>query len=77
MEWHKDGYLITDDKSKIQLDVVQSLLAETYWRECRPPDTVKCMIEGSICFILIRKSLQIGFGRAVTDRVTFTWVADL
>ena len=35
------------------------------------------MVSGSICFSLYHGSTQIGFGRAVTDSATFTWVADI
>jgi len=35
------------------------------------------MVAGSICFSLYRGATQIGFGRAVTDSATFTWVADI
>jgi GNAT superfamily N-acetyltransferase len=77
MEWRKDGYLITDDRSKVQLDVVHRLLAATYWGGRRPREIVDRMVSGSICFSLYHGSTQIGFGRAVTDSATFTWVADI
>jgi len=34
-------------------------------------------IGGLPCFSLYHGSTQIGFGRAVTDSTTFTWVADI
>lgn len=77
MEWFKDGYVITDDKSKVQLDVVHRLLAATYWGGRRSRDIVERMVTGSICFSLFSGASQIGFGRAVTDSATFTWVADI
>ncbi|QFS87425.1 MULTISPECIES: GNAT family N-acetyltransferase [unclassified Marinobacter] len=77
MEWRKDDYLITDDPSKVQLDVVHRLLAATYWGGRRPREIVERMVAGSICFSLYRGPTQIGFGRAVTDSATFTWVADI
>ena len=77
MEWRKDDYLITDDRSKVQLDVVHRLLAATYWGGRRPREIVDRMVSGSICFSLYHGSTQIGFGRAVTDSATFTWVADI
>ncbi|MBT2771854.1 GNAT family N-acetyltransferase [Halomonas sp. ISL-60] len=77
MEWRKDNYLITDDTSKVQLDVVHRLLAATYWGDRRPREIVERMVAGSICFSLYRGTTQIGFGRAVTDSATFTWVADI
>ncbi|AZT84275.1 N-acetyltransferase [Marinobacter sp. NP-4(2019)] len=77
MEWRKDDYLITDDRSKVQLDVVHRLLAATYWGGRRPREIVDRMVSGSICFSLYHGSTQIGFGRAVIDSATFTWVADI
>ena len=77
MEWRKDDYRITDDTSKVQLDVVHRLLAATYWGDRRPTETVERMVAGSICFSLYHGPTQIGFGRAVTDSATFTWVADI
>tara|TARA_R110000868_G_scaffold309400_1_gene570730 strand:- start:28 stop:441 length:414 start_codon:yes stop_codon:yes gene_type:complete len=77
MEWRKDDYLITDDSSKVQLDVVHCLLSATYWGGRRPREIVELMVAGSICFSLYHGPTQIGFGRAVTDSATFTWVADI
>ncbi|MFL1406878.1 GNAT family N-acetyltransferase [Marinobacter sp. M1N3S26] len=77
MEWRKDDYLITDDKSRVQLDTVHRLLAATYWGDRRPREIIEHMIAGSICFGLYLGAKQIGFGRAVTDGATFTWVADI
>ena len=77
MEWRKDEYLITDDRAKVQLEVVHRLLAATYWGDRRPREIVDRMVAGSICFSLYYGSKQIGFGRAVTDSTTFTWVADI
>ena len=77
MKWRKDGCLVTDDRSKVQLDVVHRLLATTYWGGRRPRKIVDRMVSGSICFSLYHGSTQIGFGRAVTDKATFTWVADI
>lgn len=77
MEWRKDEYLITDDRSQVQVDTVHRLLAATYWGSRRPIETVERMVAGSICFSLYYGAEQIGFGRAVTDSATFTWVADI
>lgn len=77
MEWRKDKHLITDDRSRVQLDTVHRLLAATYWGNRRPVDVVERMVAGSICFSLYYGARQIGFGRAVTDSATITWVADI
>ena len=77
MEWRKGDYLITADPTKVQLDVVHRLLAATYWGGRRPIEIVERMVAGSICFSLYHGPTQVGFGRAVTDSATFTWVADI
>lgn len=77
MEWRNDDYLITDDISKVQLDTVHRLLTATYWGGRRPREIVERMVAGSTCFSLYHGAKQIGFGRAVTDSATFTWVADI
>jgi len=35
------------------------------------------MVQHSLCFALLRDSVQVGFARAVTDYTVFSWVADL
>jgi len=53
------------------------LLSKTYWGVRRPIDVVEEMIKTSVCFTFLHDDKQIGFGRAVTDKVTFSWVADI
>ncbi len=77
MEWLKDEYRITDDRSRVQLDTVHRMLAATYWGSRRPVDVVERMVTGSICFSLYHGDRQIGFGRAVSDSATFSWIADV
>lgn len=77
MEWQKNKYLVTDDKSQLQLDVIYRLLSETYWSNRRPWSVVERIVCNSLCLGLFHENKQIGFGRAVTDSVTFTWVSDV
>ena len=35
------------------------------------------MIKPSICFTLFADGTQIGFARALTDKVAFSWIADI
>ncbi len=77
MQWTRDNFIITDDRSRINIDRTFDLLAETYWNIRRPRDVVAKMIEHSLCFALLRSNEQIGFGRAVTDYTVFSWIADI
>lgn len=51
MEWYRDNYLITDDKSRVQLDVVHRLLAATYWVGRRPRDIGRLKGPGAVCLL--------------------------
>lgn len=73
----KGDYHIYDDRNKIQLDKVESLLRESYWANERDIDTIKVSIKNSICFSLLYKGTQIGFGRVVTDFSSVVYISDV
>lgn len=77
MEWHRDEFVITDDRNRVQVDVVSDLLAKTYWGHKRPRDVVEKLIPNSLCFSLFRNQEQIGFARVVSDFTVFSWLSDL
>jgi GNAT superfamily N-acetyltransferase len=77
MEWTKDQFLLTDDATRVDVDCTFRLLRDTYWGVRRPRHVVAEMIRHSLCFVLFRENLQVGFGRAVTDYTAFSWIADL
>jgi len=75
--YSKGDYHIYDDRNKIQLDKVESLLKESYWANERNIDTIKVSICNSICFSLSYKGTQIGFGRVVTDFSSVAYISDV
>src|SRR6185295_489045 len=77
MEWHRADCVLTDDKSRIDLDAVQGLMALSYWANDRPRELMAKAIEHSICLGLFRATTLIGFARGVSDRATFTWICDV
>jgi len=77
MEWKKDDYLISDDRSKIDIDAVHHYLSQSYWAEGIPAEVVKRSIENSLCFGIYKQEKQIGFARVVTDFATFAYLADV
>jgi GNAT superfamily N-acetyltransferase len=70
-------YHISNDKSKIQFDVVYDFLSTSYWSPNIPRELVEKAIEHSICFSVFFKETQIGFARVITDQATFAYVADV
>jgi GNAT superfamily N-acetyltransferase len=68
---------ITDDRSRIDLDLVHRELAASYWSPGVPRAVVEAAIAGSECWSAHRDGRQIGFARLVTDRATFGYLADV
>ena len=77
MKWTKGTFSISDQRDKVDIDVVAELLRETYWGKARPRHIVEKLVESSLCFSLYHNTTQIGFGRIVTDFTVFSWLDDL
>ena len=78
MEWHRDGFVISTDVDRLQVDVIQRFLAEeSYWARSRTLEQTQLAIANSICFGLYDRDEQIGFARVVTDRATFAYLGDV
>ncbi|NWF57629.1 MAG: GNAT family N-acetyltransferase [Syntrophaceae bacterium] len=77
MEWHWDEFVISDDRSRVQVEVVAGLLAKTLWGHRRPREVVEKLIQTSMCFSLFRHQEQIGFARVVSDYTVFSWLSDV
>lgn len=77
VEIYVNGFLISDDKTKIQIDRVCKLLNTSYWAKDRPSDTIEKSLMNSICFGVYENNRQVGFARCVTDYATVYWLADV
>jgi N-acetylglutamate synthase-like GNAT family acetyltransferase len=77
VEWHRDEFVISDDRSRAQVGVVADLLAKTFWGHRRPREVVEKLIQNSMCFSLLHQQEQIGFARVVTDFGVFSWLSDV
>jgi len=81
----RNNFLISDDKLKIDSNVVHNYLCnESNWATNIPLQVVETSIQHSICFGLYKideqtKSIkqQIGFARVITDCATFGYLADV
>lgn len=73
----KGIYLISTDKSKLDVNVIQNYLSTSYWAKNRLLKTTKLTIKNSLCFGVYHKNEQVGFARVVTDYATFAYLADV
>lgn len=77
MIWERPPYRISDDPDAVDISVVHQFLAESYWARGIPRETVARSIAHSIPFSVVLGDRQVGFARAVTDRATFAYLADV
>lgn len=75
----RDGYLVSTDPERIQIDVVHAFLTTSYWAAGIQREQVARSIQHSICFGLyeVASGTQVGFARVITDRTTFGYLADV
>ncbi|HEX9413928.1 MAG TPA: GNAT family N-acetyltransferase [Ktedonobacterales bacterium] len=76
-EWRRGDYLITTDRSRLDLEVIHGFLTASYWAAGIPREMVARSIERSLAFGLFAGEQQIGFARVVTDYTTFAYVCDV
>ena len=75
-----DGYVLSTDPARIELDRVHGWLStDAYWAKGRPRETIARSIEASTVFGIYRPQdgRQVAFARAVTDSATFAWLCDV
>jgi len=77
IEWKKYDYLISTDKSKIDLNVVHNFLTHSYWSENISKELVQKSIDNSLCFAVYHCGDLVGFARVISDFTTFAYLADV
>ena len=71
-------YLFSNDKAKLQVGVIHRYLSkESYWAQNIPLDIVEAAINGSVCFGVYHKNMQVVYARVITDNATFGYLADV
>ena len=73
------GFHVSSDPGRIDLDVVERLLRASYWAGTRSREIIERSLKNSACFGLYEQQSgrQIGLMRAVTDYATFVWLCDV
>ncbi len=80
MEWTRpDGYAISDDRARVDEAAVHRYLSrESYWARGIERGVLDRALDNSLCFALRAPDGSFaGFARAVTDRATFGYLADV
>ena len=69
-----EGYELTEE---IDVAAAHAYLARSYWSPNIPFETVARAIANSLCVAVSHDDGQVGLSRVVTDRATFSYLADV
>lgn len=73
-----NGYCISKDKSKLQIESIKDLMKQTYWATDRSEETIVKAIQNSVCYGVFNNcNNQIGFARVITDYATAYYLCDV
>ncbi|MER8963109.1 GNAT family N-acetyltransferase [Mesorhizobium sp. M0701] len=68
---------ISFDPSRIDFRATSDLLKESYWGSGRSDELHRRAFANSLCIGVYVGGNQVGFGRAITDRTVFAYLADI
>ena len=77
MSFSADDFIVSSDKSKLNVDVVYEFLTNSYWAAGRSREAVEKTINSSICFGIYNGNDQAGYARVLTDFITIAYIADV
>jgi GNAT superfamily N-acetyltransferase len=81
--WHRPPYAVSTDPARLDLDVVHAFLSASYWSPGVPREVVERAARNSLAFGVYHLGeegaawAQVGYARAITDRATFAYLADV
>lgn len=70
-------FVISTDRSRVDLNVVHNFLSHCYWAKGITRETVARSIEHSLCFGVYEGITQVGFARVVSDFATVAYLGDV
>ena len=76
-EWTRDGFTISTDPARLDLDGLYGFLSASYWARGIPRDVFERSVRHALCFGIYEGSRQVGFARVVTDFATVAYVGDV
>ena len=78
MQEQRGDLELSSDSSRLDRALIYTFLSQqSYWATGVPRHVVDRALDHSLCFGIYRQTRQLAFARAVTDRATFAYVADV
>ena len=77
-ESHRDGYTISTDPARLDIEAIHAYLTTSYWSRGIPRATVERSLKGSLCFGMFDAAgHQVGLTRVITDGAIFAYMCDV
>ncbi|MEQ1833205.1 MAG: GNAT family N-acetyltransferase [Candidatus Eisenbacteria bacterium] len=76
-EWHRDGFTVSTDMARLDMDAIYGYLSTSYWAQGIPRVVCERAIINAEAFGVYEGSRQVGFARVVTDYATVGYVGDV
>jgi GNAT superfamily N-acetyltransferase len=73
----RGGLVLSDDPALLQVEVIHAFLTSAYWSRGIPRTVLERAIQHSLCLGVYDNGRQVAFARAITDRATFAYLADV
>ena len=70
-------YEISLDPARIDVEAAHAYISTSYWAQGMPIEVLRKAVANSLCVAAFAQGTQVGFARAVTDRATFAYLADV
>jgi N-acetylglutamate synthase-like GNAT family acetyltransferase len=77
LEAHRDGFTISTDAARLDIDAICDFLTRAYWANTRPRERTERAIQNSLVFGVYDADRQIGVARVVTDYSIFAYLCDV
>ncbi|SFM02147.1 Acetyltransferase (GNAT) family protein [Paenibacillus sp. 1_12] len=77
MEILFNTFIISDDKTRLDIEIIGGFLSRSYWANERPIEKTQKAIENSLCYGVYDQNRQIGFARVITDGATMYYLCDV
>jgi GNAT superfamily N-acetyltransferase len=78
VESRRDDFVISTDRSRLDLDVIFEFLTNCYWAKGIPREVVTRSVDQSLCFgVYDGSGAQVGFARVVSDFATVAYLGDV
>ncbi len=76
-ERHQNGFTVSTDPDRLDVDAVHAFLSTSYWAEGIPRETAAKALRNSLCFGLYEGARQVGLARVISDFATYAYLCDV